>query len=74
MMELLERQLERLVQDAPLAALNAVAALEGTVKSVACRAAADTEADGLSGEVVGRALGLSEAEARSRLLGHRLAR
>lgn len=69
-----EEQLYALADDAPLAALKAVAALERTTKHVSRRAAQYAEADELSWESISRALGLSEEDARSRLLRYSLTR
>ncbi|MEV6946683.1 hypothetical protein AB0N07_32890 [Streptomyces sp. NPDC051172] len=69
-----EEQLYALTDDAPLAALKAVAALERTAKGVSRRAAQYAEADELSWESISRALGLSEEDARSRLLRYSLTR
>ncbi|MBW5423332.1 hypothetical protein GKQ77_17465 [Streptomyces sp. BG9H] len=74
LLEQLDAQLTRLAEDAPLAALKAVAALESTTKRIAGSAAAYAEADDLSGEVLGRALGVSPSDAESRLLRYRLTR
>ncbi|MEW2546605.1 hypothetical protein AB0910_12630 [Streptomyces sp. NPDC047002] len=69
-----ESRLDSLVDQAPLAALKAVADLERTVKRVAGDAAYAVEMDELSWETVGKALGVPEREARSRLLGYALRR
>jgi hypothetical protein len=75
--ELLERvdeQLSALAADAPLAALKAVAALERTAVRIGREAAYGAEADAEGGEVsweaIGRALGLTEEDARSRLFSY----
>ncbi|MBV9023016.1 MAG: hypothetical protein JO362_04240 [Streptomycetaceae bacterium] len=68
----LGEQLGALAMDAPLAALKAVAALERTTGRIGREAAANVEADELSWEVIGKALGLTEAEARSRLIHYSL--
>ncbi|MER5935370.1 hypothetical protein [Streptomyces sp. NPDC002054] len=70
----LERQLDSLAADAPVAALKAVAVLERLIRHVGRNAAFSAEADGLSPHTIGTALGLSEAEARSRLLRYSLNR
>ncbi|MEV0115274.1 hypothetical protein AB0H77_18810 [Streptomyces sp. NPDC050844] len=69
-----EEQLYALVEDAPLAALKAVAALERTAKSISHRAAEYAAADDLSMESISQALGLSQEDARSRLLRYSLMR
>ncbi|MEV6735383.1 hypothetical protein [Streptomyces sp. NPDC051364] len=69
--ELLERvgeQLNLLARQAPVAALKAVAALEAVTCRVARDAAYMAEADELSWESIGTALGLTEDAARSRLI------
>ncbi|MGA4842725.1 hypothetical protein [Streptomyces sp. G45] len=72
LLEQVDTQLTRLADEAPLAAIKAVIALESTMKRVARNSAAYAEADGLSGEALGQALGLSPAAAESRLLRYRL--
>ncbi|GGV14683.1 hypothetical protein GCM10010245_25470 [Streptomyces spectabilis] len=72
LIEQIDGQLTRLVQDAPLAALKAVIVLEGLTKRVARDSARRAEGDGLSGETLGQALGLSPDAAESRLLGYHL--
>ncbi|MFI5618001.1 hypothetical protein [Streptomyces sp. NPDC051567] len=74
LLERITEQLDALADDAPLAALKAVAALERTVRRVGGDAAHRTRADEVSWEEIGRALGLTEEEARSRLLRYRLGR
>ncbi|NBE50487.1 hypothetical protein [Streptomyces boluensis] len=74
LLEQVEERLELLVQDSPLAVLKAVAALERATKRFGRQAAAYTEADGLSDETVATALGLSAADAQSRLLRYHLTR
>ncbi|WP_329456494.1 hypothetical protein [Streptomyces sp. NBC_01497] len=72
LLEQVEDRLDALADQAPLAALRAVAALERTAKRVAGEAAFAVERDGPPWETVGRALGITEREARSRLLGYAL--
>lgn len=67
-----EERLEALAQQAPVAALKAVAALERATKRVARDAAYMAEADDLSWESIGTGLGLSEKGARSRLTHYTL--
>ncbi|ARF59117.1 hypothetical protein [Streptomyces gilvosporeus] len=63
----LEDQLDALAAGAPLAALKAVAALERLVGRIGREAASAVESDEPSWETIGRALGLTAKEARSRL-------
>ncbi|MEE1929820.1 hypothetical protein V1J52_16775 [Streptomyces sp. TRM 70351] len=63
-------QVMALADEAPLAALKAVATLERTTKDAAHRAAFAVEADGFGWEEVGTALGVPARTARSRLLGY----
>ncbi|MDI3420675.1 hypothetical protein [Streptomyces luteolus] len=56
LLEQIEGQLDRLVQDSPVAALKAVAALERTAKRFGSGAAAYTDADELSDETLATAL------------------
>ncbi|MFE6848253.1 hypothetical protein [Streptomyces sp. NPDC057686] len=73
--ELLEQvgeQLDLLARQAPVAALKAVAALEAVTRRVARDAAYMAEADELSWESIGTALGLNEDAARSRLTRYAL--
>lgn len=67
-----DQQLTALAADAPLAALRAVAALERTTKRIGREAAYRAEADELSWETIGKALGLTEKDARSRLINYSL--
>ncbi|MFF2198582.1 hypothetical protein [Streptomyces sp. NPDC058157] len=67
LLERVEDQLNNLAGQAPVAALKAVAALERITRSVARDASYIAEADDLSWESIGTALGISEKEARSRL-------
>ncbi|WP_346776799.1 hypothetical protein [Streptomyces sp. HNM0574] len=62
-----EERLTALAEEAPLAALRAVALLEGATSRIARDAAGAVRADGLSWESVGQGLGLTEQEARARL-------
>ncbi|MEU2026190.1 hypothetical protein ABZ565_29150 [Streptomyces sp. NPDC016469] len=73
--DLLTRLRERLVvlaDDAPLAALRIVAALESTIAETGAVAAHAARADSESWETIATGLGLTEPEARTRL--HRYAR
>lgn len=73
-MDRLEEQLAALVDQAPVAALLAVARLERLAESVGREAAYGAEADELSSETIGTALGLSPDKARSRLTRYLLRR
>ena len=66
-MDQLEEQLTALAEQAPAAALKAVARLERVAASVGREAACAAEADELSPETVGKALGMSAGRARSRM-------
>ncbi|MER6407061.1 hypothetical protein ABT269_26850 [Streptomyces viridosporus] len=68
----LEDQLTRLADQAPVAALRAVGQLERLTRSVGHRAAFAAEADDLSSETVGKALGISADAVQSRLIGYQL--
>ncbi|MFH8573045.1 hypothetical protein [Streptomyces sp. NPDC017993] len=73
--DLLERladQLDALTTEAPLAALKAVAALERITGRVGREAAYAAEAEEPSLDMIGRALGLTEKDARSRLTRYSL--
>ncbi|MFG3259059.1 hypothetical protein [Streptomyces sp. NPDC048172] len=72
LLERLEQQISALADDAPLAALRAVAALERITEDIAPHAACAAEADDLSWSTIATALGLTEKEAQSRLLHHQL--
>ncbi|MFG2895229.1 hypothetical protein [Streptomyces sp. NPDC048248] len=74
LLEQLANQLDALTTDAPLAALKAVAALERLTGRVGRQAAFAAEAEELSWEVIGGALGLTEKDARSRLTHYSLRR
>ncbi|MGP3927863.1 hypothetical protein [Streptomyces sp. 8N616] len=65
--EHLEEKLTTLAEQAPVAALKAVAVLERLTDYVGREAARAAEADELSWESIGKALGLSADKARSRL-------
>ncbi|MFE0682032.1 hypothetical protein ACFW17_14615 [Streptomyces sp. NPDC058961] len=67
----LDMRLRSLADDAPLAALRVVAVLERLVGRVGMVAAFHTRADEVPWESVGRALGLTEQEARSRVASYR---
>jgi hypothetical protein len=68
----LEDQLSRLADQAPVAALRAVGELERLTRSIGHRAAHAAEADDLSPETIGKALGLSTSAARARLTHYQL--
>lgn len=67
----LDARLSVLADDAPLAALRVVAALERLTGRIGMVAAFHTRADEVSWESVGQALGLTEQEARSRVASYR---
>lgn len=68
----LDEQLSALTEDAPLAALKAVFALERTTGRVGRRAARYVECEDESWEAVGTALGRTAQEARSRVTRYSL--
>ncbi|MER5545924.1 hypothetical protein ACWD4N_19860 [Streptomyces sp. NPDC002586] len=70
----LDERLSSLADQAPLAALKAVAALERIAENVGRQAAYDVQADELSWETVAKALGLTEEDARSRLFHYSFGR
>ncbi|PRH76106.1 hypothetical protein C6N75_27395 [Streptomyces solincola] len=63
----LDERLEAVADQAPVAALKAVAAVERMTSRISREAAWAVEEDGLSWEAVGTALGLTAEDARSRL-------
>ncbi|WP_329139293.1 hypothetical protein OG552_33020 [Streptomyces sp. NBC_01476] len=65
-----DEQLTALADDAPLAALKAVAVLERATRRAGRAAARNAEADEVSWEAAGKALGMSPAEAGSLLTAH----
>ncbi|WP_407547418.1 hypothetical protein QOM21_00060 [Streptomyces sp. Pv4-95] len=67
LLEQLANQLDALTTEAPLAALKAVAALERITGRVGREATLAAEADEMFWEVIGKALGLTEKDARLRL-------
>ncbi|MEV0738779.1 hypothetical protein AB0I51_23185 [Streptomyces sp. NPDC050549] len=67
LMEQLEERLDALAETAPVAALKAVAMLERMAARAGREAAYGVRADDVSGEALGKALGLSVNRARSRL-------
>ncbi|MFD5315263.1 hypothetical protein [Streptomyces sp. NPDC127098] len=67
----LDEQLELLANDAPLAALRAVALLEGVARRVGGDAAEATLTDQVPWETVGQALGMTADEARAHLRRYR---
>ncbi|MGP3947879.1 hypothetical protein [Streptomyces sp. 7N604] len=71
-MDRLEEQLTTLAEQAPVAALKAVAALERLTGHTGREAAHAALADELSWETIGKALGLSPGKARSRLTSYLL--
>jgi hypothetical protein len=73
-MEKLEDQLLRLAEQAPVAALKAVSTLERLTRDVGHQAASAAEADELSPETIGKALGISPDRASAHLLTYRLRR
>ncbi|MEV7196022.1 hypothetical protein AB0N81_30085 [Streptomyces sp. NPDC093510] len=74
LLDQLDSQLTNLAEEAPLAALKGVAALESMVKRVAASAAMNAEADAHTGEELAQALGVSPSDAESRLLRYLLTR
>lgn len=68
----LEERLERLADQAPTAALRAVGELERLARNVGRQAAYAADADELSPETIGQALGISAGAACSRLIGYQL--
>ncbi|MFD7500267.1 hypothetical protein [Streptomyces sp. NPDC059850] len=66
------QQLNALAFEAPLAALKGVAVLERVTRRIGREAAYGAEADEVSWEEIGQALGLDEKTARSRLLHYSL--
>ncbi|MFG2895375.1 hypothetical protein [Streptomyces sp. NPDC048248] len=74
LLERLTNQLDALTTESPLAALKAVAALERVTGRIGREAVYAAEAEELSGGVIGKALGLSEKDARSRLTHYSLRR
>ncbi|MGC4931259.1 hypothetical protein [Streptomyces sp. DT117] len=74
LLDQVERQLEKLASDAPLAALRAVSRLKRIVTETGRTAAYGAEAEAESGAPIGPGLGLPEDEARRRLLRYTLRR
>ncbi|MFD0163114.1 hypothetical protein ACFVJH_03020 [Streptomyces decoyicus] len=72
LLDRLDEQLSALADQAPLAALKAVAALERTTGRVGREAAYAAEVDAASWEAIGQALGLTEKDARARLTRYSL--
>ncbi|UXX97054.1 hypothetical protein N7U49_44710 [Streptomyces sp. AD2-2] len=70
LMEQLEERLGALAEAAPVAALKAVAMLERMAGRVGKEAAYGVQADDVSGEALGKALGLSVDSAQERLDRH----
>ncbi|MEV0415155.1 hypothetical protein AB0I68_31265 [Streptomyces sp. NPDC050448] len=68
LLQQVRERLDALTDEAPLAALRAVRILERTTKRVGREAAYRAEADDVSPEVLGQALGLTGSEARSHLV------
>lgn len=68
----LENQLARLTDQAPVAAPRAVSELERLTRTISRQAAHTAEADDLSPETIGKALGISTDAARSRLTRYQL--
>lgn len=73
-MEQLENQLLRLAEQAPVAALKALSTLERLTRDVGHQAASAAEADELSPETIGKALGISPDRVSAHLLTYRLRR
>ncbi|MFD7500263.1 hypothetical protein [Streptomyces sp. NPDC059850] len=67
-----EEQLDALTVDTPVAALKCVAILERITQRIGREAAYGAEADEVSWETIGQALGLDEKTAQSRLLHYSL--
>lgn len=67
LLDQLEQHLNTLADQAPLAALKAVEALERMTGHIGREAAHGTQVDEMSWETIGKALGLPEAEARARV-------
>ncbi|MFI0717384.1 hypothetical protein ACH4SK_43950 [Streptomyces inhibens] len=72
LLERVDEQLSALADQAPLAALKAVAALERTTGRVGREAAHTAKADETSWETIGQALGLPPKDARARLTRYSL--
>lgn len=70
LLEQLEERLDALAESAPVAALKAVAMLERMAGRVGKEAAYGVQADDVSGEALGQALGLSVGSAQERLDRH----
>ncbi|MBB5937146.1 hypothetical protein [Streptomyces zagrosensis] len=70
LLEQVAKRLSALADDAPLAAVKAVAALERTADHLAKEAAFNTMADELPWEDIATGLGLTEQDARSRLMDY----
>ncbi|CAL9673429.1 hypothetical protein SUDANB15_07581 (plasmid) [Streptomyces sp. enrichment culture] len=68
----LEGQLARLASQVPVAALRAVGELERLTRSIGHQAAHAAEADDLSPETIGKALGINAGATRSRLTHYQL--
>jgi hypothetical protein len=68
LLEQIDDQLSALADDAPLATLKAVAALERTTQRIGHHAAYSIRANETPWEAIATALGLPEGDARSRLL------
>ncbi|MFF8833120.1 hypothetical protein [Streptomyces sp. NPDC015131] len=67
MLDRLDKQLDQLAGQAPVAALKAVAALDRLARAAGRKAAYAAESDELSAEAIGKGLGVSAEKARSRL-------
>ncbi|KPI20374.1 hypothetical protein OK074_1203 [Actinobacteria bacterium OK074] len=74
LLERLEDQLTALAEQAPVAALKTVATLERLTVRVGREAADAAQADELTWETIGKALGLTPAKARSRVTRYLFAR
>ncbi|MEU6373987.1 hypothetical protein [Streptomyces sp. NPDC046909] len=70
LLERLDERLTALADDAPVAALKAVARLERLTTRISREAAYNVDPDEVSWETIGTALGMSAKEARSRLFSY----
>ncbi|AJT69363.1 hypothetical protein T261_7766 [Streptomyces lydicus] len=69
-MKQVDEQLSDLADQAPVAALRAVAALERTTVRISRAAACNAQADEVPWDAIGKSLGLTEQDARSRLTSY----
>jgi hypothetical protein len=70
LLQRLDERLGDLANEAPIAALRVVAALERTAKAVGLTAACNVDADEVPWDAVAQQLGISEQEARARVFGY----